>query len=113
MIGKPSFVEIAAIGRLAEQGWNIAVRADFDRAGLEHVDAVLRAVPAAKPWRMTARDYMQSIEGPLTDPIALDQVPDTPWDHDLAQTMRKRGIAAFEETLLQELLEDLRLGAPR
>jgi hypothetical protein len=113
MIGKPSFVEIAAIGRLAGHGWNIAVRADFDSAGLEHVNAVLRTVPTAKPWRMTARDYLRSIEGPLTDVVALDQVPDTSWDQELAQTMRERGIAAFEETLSRELLEDVRLGVPR
>jgi uncharacterized protein (TIGR02679 family) len=112
MIGKPSFVEIAAIGRLAERGWHIAVRADFDAAGLQHVDAVLKRVPGARPWRMGTLDYVQSLQVPNTDRIALDEIPDTSWDVELAAAMRERGTAAFEEALLRELLEDLRLGRP-
>lgn len=100
------------MSRLAERGWNIAVRADFDAAGLQHVAAVLKAVPSARPWRMRTYDYLQSLQAPIADGVALDEIPDTSWDVGLAAAMRERAAAAFEETLLRELLEDLRLGRP-
>lgn len=109
-VGTPSAREIEAVARLAAAGWQIAVRADFDEAGLAHVDALLRGVPAARPWRMGARDYLAS----LADANAADQValratvlPDTDWDPALRQAMSERGLAAYEETLIDLLLEDL------
>ncbi len=119
-VGTPSGLEAAAIARLADTGWRIAVRADFDRAGLAHVRAVLDACPAATPRRMSARDYLQAL-GDRTQPIPLTgtsavadpRAADTPWDCDLATTMTGTGRPAFEEALLDLLLADLAAGGPR
>jgi hypothetical protein len=109
--GTPSPVEIAAVARLAAAGWPVAVRADFDAAGLGHVGAFLSAIPDAVPWRMSAADYLESLS---SEPAAatVELLPETKWDPRLAATMRERGLPAFEEALLAKLLEDLRRGTP-
>lgn len=110
--GTPSGEEVAAIARLALQGWRIAVRADFDSAGLEHVAAVLDKTPGAVPWRMSADDYTASLEHVIGEEVPLDRLPDTSWDPGLLAEMRERGLAAYEESLLPALLDDLRRGIP-
>jgi uncharacterized protein (TIGR02679 family) len=107
-MGNPSQTEISAIASLAAARWNIAVRADFDPAGIRNVTAVLNAVPRAKPWRMTAIDYATS--RPIT-PIR-EPIPATPWEPELAEQISATGCVAFEEALMKHLLEDLRRGAP-
>lgn len=109
-VGTPSAREIEAIARLAAAGWRVAVRADFDEAGLAHVDALLRGVPTARPWRMGARDYLASLAeaGAATQVTLRDRaLPGTPWDPALQHAMSERGLAAYEETLIDCLLEDL------
>lgn len=108
--GTPSALEAAAIARLTEAGWHIAVRADFDAAGLAHVTTLLAAAPAASPWRMRKGDYEESLTQGGTVP--LTEVPDTPWDPLLATAMRARRLATFEEALMPGLLEDLGHGSP-
>jgi uncharacterized protein (TIGR02679 family) len=110
--GTPSAEEISAIARLASIGWRVAVRADFDAAGLSHVTALLEAVPNAVAWRMSADDYLGSLAVAGADEVALERVPDVHWDRRLSATMREKGIAAYEESLLPLLLEDLRRGIP-
>ncbi len=109
--GTPSAAEIEAIARIASAGWKVAVRADFDAAGLAHVAAVLKAVPRAVPWRMGTSDYVGSLR-PSADDETLAPIGEAPWDTELANTMRREGVAAYEESLLPSLLEDLRRGAP-
>jgi uncharacterized protein (TIGR02679 family) len=109
--GTPSAVEVAAIARLVDVGWRVALRADFDAAGIAHVAAMLRAAPSSYLWRMGARDYEESLScGDGTVPLA--QIPDTPWELALGTAMRTRGLATFEEAMLPNLLADLRLGEP-
>ena len=66
-------------GHLAAAGWRVAVRADFDAAGLGHVDAFLSAMPDTVPWRMSTADYL---EGVSSEPAAatVDRLPETKWD---------------------------------
>ena len=107
-MGTPSDEEIDAVAGLAAAGWGVAVRADFDAAGIRHVTRLLDGVPGAIPWRMTARDFAES--QPLTE--TPDPCPPTPWDPELAKAMEVSGSVAFEEALLPALLEDLRAGIP-
>jgi uncharacterized protein (TIGR02679 family) len=108
--GTPSALEVAAIARLSDAGWRVAVRADFDAAGIAHVTAVLRAAPSACPWRMRSSDYHESLSDGATVPLL--QVPDTPWEPGLASAMRASKLATFEEALMSRLLADLRRGEP-
>jgi len=109
--GTPSQLECAAVGALSDVGWRIAVRADFDQAGLAHMRALLAAAPAAAAWRMTAGDYLAAApEG--ADTLHL-QDSDTPWDPSLVLAMRKHSVPVYEEDLLPVLLADIVAGAPR
>lgn len=108
--GTPSHVECAAIGALSEAGWNVAVRADFDPAGLAHVRALLAAAPAAVPWRMSAADYLAVATKGTLD-LHLEEA-DTPWDPHLAPAMNARRAHAYEEDLLPILLADIAAGTP-
>ncbi|MEU0955837.1 DUF2399 domain-containing protein [Streptomyces niveus] len=108
--GTPSQVECAAIGALSDAGWHVAVRADFDPAGLAHMRAILTAAPAAVPWRMGAADYLAvATEGTLDLHLG---VADTPWDTRLAAAMRAHSAHAYEEDLLPILLADITAGTP-
>lgn len=111
--GTPSMGEIAAIDRLASAGWRVAVRADFDEAGLAHVNALLRGVRNAITWRMSSSDYRASMrDDELAARLDSARLPSTPWDHTLATAMVNSGRAAFEEALLPALLDDLVAGQP-
>jgi Protein of unknown function C-terminus (DUF2399) len=92
-MGTPSATEIAAIAELAATGWAVAVRADFDSAGIRHVTALLNGVPGAIPWRMTVADYRAS--NPSTK--ASEPVPPRPSDPELAETIITAALLAFEE----------------
>jgi uncharacterized protein (TIGR02679 family) len=111
--GTPAAQEIAAIGRLTHSGWRVAVRADFDAAGVGHVAAILKAVPDAVPWRMAAEDYLESLRHEQHQQVGpLERIPDAPWAPKLTASMRERRLAAYEESLLPLLLDDLRRGVP-
>ena len=107
-LGTPSALEIAALARAAVAGWRVAVRADFDPAGIRHVTALLAGIPGATPWRMSLRDLERSV------PVASSPgpIPPTPWDESVGRAMLDGGCIAFEEALLPELLDDLRQGEP-
>ncbi|WP_406390090.1 DUF2399 domain-containing protein [Streptomyces sp. NBC_00882] len=108
--GTPSQLECEAIAALADTGWNIAVRADFDQAGLAHMRALLTAAPTAVAWRMSTADYLAAAsEG--TDPLHLMD-EDAPWDTNLVPVMRKHSVPVYEEDLLPALLADITSGAP-
>jgi uncharacterized protein (TIGR02679 family) len=112
-MGTPSALEIAAIARLAAIGWQVAVRADFDRAGLRHVSALLMGIPAAVPWRMGSADYLAAVSARSDGaPVSSSgPVGRADWDPALAAAMAVHGVA-FEEALLPDLLADLALGRP-
>lgn len=108
--GTPSEVERKAIGRLSDAGWSVAVRADFDHAGLGHVRALLLDAPEAVPWRMSSADYLASNPGEAAG-YRVDPAW-SPWDPSLAAAITGRGAPAFEEDLLKALLEDMLAGEP-
>ncbi|MFF8617152.1 DUF2399 domain-containing protein [Streptomyces sp. NPDC015350] len=114
-VGTPSATELDTVARLSDSGWSIAVRADFDASGIQHVRAVLRAVPRARPWRMNADDYVRSLHPAPFQSTALDteRLPETGWDPTLHTVMRAQGRPAYEEALLDGILDDIRHGRPR
>lgn len=111
--GTPSAREIAALARLSQAGWQLYVRADFDRAGLGHVRALLGGIPGASTWRMDAASYRQSLSADRREHPALGEIPPdaAPWDPGLAEVMNSRGVAGYEEALLPTLMADRRRGA--
>ncbi|MEV8545614.1 TIGR02679 family protein [Streptomyces sp. NPDC051572] len=103
--GVPSAACHQLLGDAVRVGARLHWRADFDWAGLRiTADAVARH--GARPWRMTTADYTAALgEGestPLAGPPAT-----SPWDPELARSMRESGSAVMEERLLPALLSDL------
>ena len=77
--------------------------ADFDWACLRIVDQLVREY-AALPWRMSAAAYNQT-EGSI---VPLDpQTFKAAWATELAQALRSRNKAIFEEQVVRSLLDDL------
>ncbi|MEU5036111.1 DUF2399 domain-containing protein [Streptomyces rubiginosohelvolus] len=113
-VGTPSPTELDALARLSDSGWNIAVRADFDTAGIGHTRAALRTVPRARPWRMNADDYIRSLHPTPFQPATLDteRLAETAWDPALRTAMCAQGRPAYEEALLNDILDDIRNGHP-
>ncbi|MGQ4482092.1 DUF2399 domain-containing protein [Streptomyces sp. SAS_276] len=108
--GTPSQLECEAVAALSDAGWNLAVRADFDQAGLAHVRALLAAAPVAIAWRMSTADYLAAApQG--ADTLHL-QDADAPWDEQLVPVMRKHSVPVYEEDLLTALLADIAAGTP-
>jgi uncharacterized protein (TIGR02679 family) len=107
--GQPStaFHKLARIAVAA--GGELAYHGDFDWPGVAITAKVLDR-HGARPWRMTAGDYLSGVKAADT-PVALrgDPVP-TPWEPGLRETMRATGRAIYEETVADQLLADLSAG---
>jgi uncharacterized protein (TIGR02679 family) len=112
MSGTPSAIEVAAMSRLAQLGWRVAVRADFDAAGVAHVNAVRSAIADAVAWRMSVDDYASALPGDVLGLPILGNIPDACWDTGLSRAMRERGVPIYEEAFLSLLMTDLRNGSP-
>lgn len=103
-------VPSAACRRLLDEavrgGATVAVRADFDWAGLRIAGSLL-SLPEAKPWRMRSDDYHDGLTT-ADEHLPLTGAPATsPWDPGLAKSMATAGYAVMEERILAALLDDL------
>jgi hypothetical protein len=95
--GWPAAVAVELLDRL---GAPLRYHGDFDWRGVE-ICAWLTARAGVVPWRMTAADYLAARgEAPLKGREVA-----TPWEPQLAEAMRERGVAVYEEQVLKELLE--------
>jgi uncharacterized protein (TIGR02679 family) len=105
--GRPSVAAVRLVDQLVASGAGLAVRADFDWAGLQIAGAFLGR-PAARPWRFGAADYRAVVADRDGDAPALAGAPvATPWDPGLREVMATTGEAVYEEELLDALLADL------
>jgi uncharacterized protein (TIGR02679 family) len=105
--GTPSVAVTRLVSAAATAGWRVAVSSDFEPRGLHGAATILRQVGSAgRPWRLTAADYLA---GPVEDGelFSPEQVPDTPWDPELAAVMRHNRRRVSEEGRLDTLLADL------
>jgi uncharacterized protein (TIGR02679 family) len=96
--------------QLAAAGARLVYHGDFDWAGVTIANGIMELLPV-KPWRFDHQTYLEAVGRsgkPLTGmPVAAR------WDPALAAAMSAAGKAVEEEQLLDQLLVDLRKGAPR
>lgn len=69
-VGIPSALAIEALNGVAEVGWQVTVRADFDAAGLAHMRVLMAGIGGATAWRMSRADYL-TLDRSQTAPVAL------------------------------------------
>ncbi len=107
--GQPSTAFHKLTRMITASGGELAYHGDFDWPG---VAITAKAIDrhGARPWRMTASDYLSGIKTADTA-VALkgDPVP-TPWEPKLRETMHATGWAVYEETVADQLLADLLAG---
>jgi uncharacterized protein (TIGR02679 family) len=105
--GQPSTAFHKLVRLAVAAGSELAYHGDFDWPGVAITAKVIDR-HGARPWRMTAADYLSGVKAGDTA-IALkgDPVP-TPWEPGLRDAMRSTGRAIYEETVADQLLSDLR-----
>jgi uncharacterized protein (TIGR02679 family) len=105
--GQPStaFHKLARIAVAA--GSELAYHGDFDWPGVA-ITAKILDRHGARPWRMTAGDYLSGAEAGDTSVALRGEPVPTPWEPGLGETMRATGRAIYEETVADQLLADLR-----
>ena len=104
--GQPSTAFHKLVRIAVASGGELAYHGDFDWPGVAITAKVIDR-HGARPWRMTAGDYVSGVEAVETAiPLKGDPVP-TPWEPALRETMRATGRAIYEETVADQLMADL------
>ena len=100
--GNPNSTVKALLDTLTAADIPLHIRADFDWPGVRIVDD-LCGTPTAIPWRMTPSDYQNcGATRPLTGtPPPATDMPE------LVKAMTTRSLAAYEEDLVDRLIDDL------
>lgn len=106
--GNPAHAGILALERLVSSQAAVRYHGDFDWLGMAIAGRVLGV--GARPWRLSAGDYEEAMDSlPPVHALSLQGLPvPTPWDPHLATAMSRHGVAVHEESLLNQLLGDLR-----
>jgi hypothetical protein len=114
--GIPSGAALDLVAGLAAAGCHIAVRADFDDAGLIVIDRIRSVAPRASLWRYDRDSYAAALrEEPGraqsgTAPDAAEQDVTTALSL-LRTAYLHRSMPVHEERLLDELLRDLEVAS--
>lgn len=110
--GRPSTAFHRLAAAAVRGGARLRYHGDFDWPGVDMAGAVARRY-GAEPWRMAAADYLAGLanlgdlpEGDEHLRLTGRPVP-APWDPALADAMRERGTAVYEEAVADSLLADL------
>jgi uncharacterized protein (TIGR02679 family) len=105
--GQPSTAFHKLVRLAVAAGSELAYHGDFDWPGVAITAKVIDRHDA-RPWRMTAADYLSGVKaGDTAVALKGDPVP-TPWEPGLHEAMRSTGRAIYEETVADQLLADLR-----
>ena len=100
--GQPNGAVRALLDGLVTAGARLRYHGDFDWAGIQIANLVMRR-HGANPWRMMTSDYLEAAGG-----TALEVAPRAAtWDSQLQEAMAGRGTAVHEEQVTGRLLVDL------
>ncbi|GAA4240558.1 hypothetical protein GCM10022254_65680 [Actinomadura meridiana] len=104
--GWPNSAVIRLLRALGRTGTTLHYHGDFDGEGLR-IAAYVMAKTNARPWRMSASDYLAGLEDATWDRPGPGRITEAPWDCELARTMREHDAAVLEEMVVEDLLVDL------
>jgi uncharacterized protein (TIGR02679 family) len=100
--GWPTTAAIELLRRLAAGGAKLWCHADLDGEGIR-IAAHVIARTGARPWRMSAGDYLAAVPAQGGPPAG--RVTEAPWDAELAGALRDRGVAVLEERVAGLLVD--------
>jgi uncharacterized protein (TIGR02679 family) len=105
--GMPAAAQRTILQQLAIAGGRLRYHGDFDWPGLRIGNHVVREFGAV-PWRFKAKEYLAAVARAPRPGFALTGPEvDASWDEALTASMRTHGLAIAEESLADELLQDL------
>jgi uncharacterized protein (TIGR02679 family) len=105
--GQPNTVVTGTLAWLRESGRALRYHGDFDWPGIAITNR-LGAQCGVEPWLMRAADYEAGFRA---GSLKLAGTPVEPcWDTELGASMRTRGIAVHEESVLEQVLMSLESG---
>jgi uncharacterized protein (TIGR02679 family) len=102
--GEPNLVVDRVLRELADAGAQLQYHGDFDWPGIAIANRVVAGC-GARPWRMTADDYLRSVRSEAPPLVGAAVAP--VWDPELGAAMRAHGRAVHEESVLPRLLDEL------
>jgi uncharacterized protein (TIGR02679 family) len=106
--GMPAAAQRALLGQIVQAGGQLLYHGDFDWAGVQIANHVMRAY-GARPWRFSSADYETAVEEHARSEHRLEgPVVEALWDAALAPAMQEHGLAFAEEGLSDELVGDLK-----
>ena len=106
--GQPGAAVIRMLTQLVAGGARLRYHGDFDAGGVGIARTVARSVPWT-PWRFREADYRAACESSLATSVFSGAVGDTPWDEGLSGAMEELRLRVEEESVLSDLLDDLRV----
>jgi uncharacterized protein (TIGR02679 family) len=101
--GWPNSACMLLMRQLAVAGVTLGYHGDFDGEGIR-IAAYVMSRTGAKPWRMSARDYVAEVCPGRPDPGAVTAAP---WDPELAPALREHRSTVSEEHVAERLLSEL------
>lgn len=105
--GMPAAAQRVILQQLVTSGGRLRYHGDFDWPGLRIGNHVMREFGAV-PWRFDAKEYLAAVTRAPRPGFALTGAEvDASWDEALTIAMRTHGLAIAEESLADELLQDL------
>jgi uncharacterized protein (TIGR02679 family) len=107
--GIPNTAALLLLTQMSSSNCRFVFHGDFDWGGVRILNHLRRSLhELIAPWRFGRDDYLQALDrlGAISN---LESIPaDTEWDPSLRETMIDRGLAVFEEQVLDELIRDLK-----
>lgn len=105
--GMPAAAQRTLLTQLTDAGARLLYHGDFDWAGLQIANFVMRTWRTV-PWRFRAADYEAAVPYAPHDLRDLsDAAVVASWDESLTTAMQNHGLAIAEEAVVSALLEDL------
>lgn len=104
--GQPSMAFHRLAGGVVSGGGELLYHGDFDWPGIAIAGSVL-SQHHARPWRMTAADYLAGIRAGAGEVRLAGTAQPTPWDPGLGEAMAAAGCVLYEESVADVLISDL------
>jgi len=105
--GMPGAAQRMLMSQLAAAGARLWYHGDFDWPGVGIANLVIRE-HSARPWRMSADDYVSATENVMTRVSLVGTVVAASWDDELATQMTLLDVGVAEEALASSILVDLK-----
>jgi uncharacterized protein (TIGR02679 family) len=107
--GQRNTAVITLLRQLASSGARLVYQGDFDWPGVTIANGIMELLPI-QPWRFDHKTYLENTG--RSGKILTGTPVEARWDPELAAVMGAVGKVVEEEQLLDQLLTDLRTGAP-